>query len=183
VCPPRRATPGRIAAQPPTAGASLHAGLRVQRREAGKFTIMSLKNTTREEVYFRDKYICKYCGENLLNSVEKWHLTEVDHIVPKGGDDPQNLVVACRSCNMMKVGCDLNGISNQDEAIKRIKAFIEERKRYEASTIDGLRKWISQKDYIKPHDFKRTLEAQPASAERLNAEEQLQLNFENISAK
>lgn len=51
------------------------------------------------QVRQRDGGSCRYCGskENL----------SIDHIVPRcqgGGDEPENLVVACRSCNSRKGG-------------------------------------------------------------------------------
>jgi hypothetical protein len=50
-------------------------------------------------VFERDGEVCRYCGrtENL----------SVDHVVPRcqgGGDQLENLVVACRSCNSRKGG-------------------------------------------------------------------------------
>jgi len=52
-----------------------------------------------DQVFERDGERCRYCG-----AAE--HLT-VDHVVPRcqgGSDDPDNLVVACRSCNSRKGG-------------------------------------------------------------------------------
>lgn len=52
----------------------------------------------REEVFKRDGYICAYCGDE-----DGPH--EVDHIRPikrGGGNDLDNLCVACRPCNVSK---------------------------------------------------------------------------------
>jgi len=50
-------------------------------------------------VYERDGARCRYCGATERLSV--------DHVVPRcqgGGDEPENLVVACKSCNSRKGG-------------------------------------------------------------------------------
>ena len=53
---------------------------------------------TREIIFSRDNYICRYCGA----------LAEhIDHVIPvcKGGtNDLDNLVAACASCNLSKGG-------------------------------------------------------------------------------
>lgn len=49
----------------------------------------------------RDSYTCAYCGD-VAN--------EVDHIVPLkrgGSDDSENLVAACRVCNIRKKDADV----------------------------------------------------------------------------
>jgi 5-methylcytosine-specific restriction endonuclease McrA len=56
----------------------------------------SLWKKIRERVLRRDSYICYYCGQDA---------DTVDHIVPiakGGGDEMDNLVAACRSCNYSK---------------------------------------------------------------------------------
>ena len=55
---------------------------------------------TRFEVLRRDSYTCRYCGAQAPDVP----LT-VDHVVPValgGGDEPSNLVTACRDCNYGK---------------------------------------------------------------------------------
>lgn len=52
----------------------------------------------RTEVYRRDAYTCRYCGQ-------KGGSLECDHVVPvsRGGDSTlDNLVTACRACNRSK---------------------------------------------------------------------------------
>lgn len=51
-----------------------------------------------ETVRLRDGNLCAYCGDTLGPF-------EIDHIIPwalGGGHDPENLTVACRSCNRSK---------------------------------------------------------------------------------
>lgn len=52
----------------------------------------------RLQVFERDGYVCRYCG------VYTGH-PHCDHVLPKsrgGSDEPDNLVTACRSCNLSK---------------------------------------------------------------------------------
>ena len=53
----------------------------------------------------RDRYTCQYCGLDGLRSFESSLIMTVDFVVPrsrKGKKDPNNLVTACRPCNVMK---------------------------------------------------------------------------------
>jgi hypothetical protein len=55
---------------------------------------------TRFEVFKRDSFTCRYCGQKSPDVI-----LEVDHVVPVcdgGSDDPINLVTACWSCNRGK---------------------------------------------------------------------------------
>jgi CRISPR/Cas system Type II protein with McrA/HNH and RuvC-like nuclease domain len=52
------------------------------------------------DVILSSSGMCAWCSVNLLNQD-----FEIDHIIPladKGAHDPQNLVVACPSCNRQK---------------------------------------------------------------------------------
>lgn len=54
----------------------------------------------RFEILKRDDFRCKYCGRNWKDVS-----LEVDHIIPKkewGKDTMENLITACRECNMWK---------------------------------------------------------------------------------
>ena len=53
-------------------------------------------------VFERDRGICQYCGMDLLQNFEHYQMSSVDHIKPRcrgGGDEPDNLVLACQGCN------------------------------------------------------------------------------------
>lgn len=59
---------------------------------------MAVSKRTRYEVLRRDNFTCRYCrsSDNPLT---------VDHVTPTalgGGDDPSNLVAACKDCNAGK---------------------------------------------------------------------------------
>lgn len=51
---------------------------------------------SRRAVFARDEHRCQYCGG---------HADSIDHVIPKsrgGGHDWENLVAACRPCNLTK---------------------------------------------------------------------------------
>lgn len=61
---------------------------------------MAISKRTRFEVMTRDGHACRYCGASAPDA----KLT-IDHVVPialGGGDEPSNLVAACRDCNAGK---------------------------------------------------------------------------------
>ncbi len=54
-------------------------------------------------VWRRAKWKCEYCDCDLLASDgEYFYGSHVDHIVPGGGDDIENLALACKTCNFIK---------------------------------------------------------------------------------
>jgi 5-methylcytosine-specific restriction endonuclease McrA len=53
----------------------------------------------------RDRYCCQYCGLDAMSSFENSLIMTVDFIHPrahKGKKNPENLVTACRPCNVIK---------------------------------------------------------------------------------
>ena len=61
---------------------------------------MTLSVRTRFEVFKRDRFTCRYCGQTPPQV-----LLEVDHILPRaagGGDETENLVTSCQDCNRGK---------------------------------------------------------------------------------
>ena len=55
---------------------------------------------SRREVFVRDEYLCQYCAETTIEPT-------VDHVVPRrlgGRRRWENLVTACRRCNLRKAG-------------------------------------------------------------------------------
>jgi hypothetical protein len=61
---------------------------------------MAVSRRLRFEVLRRDNHTCRYCGGTAPDVV----LT-VDHVIPRalgGGDEPSNLVAACKDCNSGK---------------------------------------------------------------------------------
>ena len=65
--------------------------MKVHKNNTAKFKAQRIR------VLNRDAYTCYYCGID--------NATHVDHVVPKamgGGDELDNLVAACASCNQRK---------------------------------------------------------------------------------
>jgi 5-methylcytosine-specific restriction endonuclease McrA len=59
-------------------------------------------NLTRDNIYFRDRYCCQYCGRQ-----KKQRELTIDHVIPickDGGRSWSNLVSACFPCNQKKGG-------------------------------------------------------------------------------
>jgi len=55
------------------------------------------------EVFRRADGHCEYCGKDLFASSDAFYFErEFDHIVPTGGDGPENRALACRPCNFIK---------------------------------------------------------------------------------
>jgi 5-methylcytosine-specific restriction endonuclease McrA len=53
----------------------------------------------------RDRYRCQYCGLDAMANFENSLVMTVDFIIPRafeGGKKPENLVAACRACNVIK---------------------------------------------------------------------------------
>lgn len=68
----------------------------------------SLSKKTRFEVFKRDSFTCQYCGSHPPKVI-----LHVDHINPValgGGNDIDNLVTACESCNQGKSDRSLSDI-------------------------------------------------------------------------
>jgi len=68
------------------------------------------KPLTSEEgrrVLERDRYRCQYCGLDGVSSFENSLVMTVDFVHPrahKGKKNPENLITACRPCNVIKGG-------------------------------------------------------------------------------
>ena len=78
-----------------------------------------------QAIYERDNFTCQYCGISGASDFEAWwhaNLT-IDHIKPKkhGGatNDPNNLVVSCRSCNHYKGQEDCANIEDAKRIVVR----------------------------------------------------------------
>ena len=96
---------------------------------------MRVRAKTWRQVFERDKGICQYCEINLLGSFSSYWSATVDHVVAVaagGGDELENLVLACPACN---------GLLSRSEQLTTFadrKAFIMKRT---AEEIDGYTDW------------------------------------------
>ncbi len=57
------------------------------------------------KVFGRDHFKCQYCGLDGLHHFENWLVLTIDHVHPRahgGARKMDNLVTACRPCNLMK---------------------------------------------------------------------------------
>ena len=73
-----------------------------------KFFTGPAPRLTRDEamkVFKRDHFKCQYCGLDGKHNFEHWLVLTIDHIHPHahgGTRRMDNLVTACRPCNLMK---------------------------------------------------------------------------------
>jgi predicted restriction endonuclease len=79
-----------------------------------------------QSVYERYGFKCAYCGLDGSGDFERWFSANfaVDHIKPTkhgGTDDPDNLALACHSCNLYKGATDCNSIDQAKEIIHQKK--------------------------------------------------------------
>ena len=65
---------------------------------------MGLNQEQRQRIFRRDNFTCQYCGLDASTEFEKWYYANlnVDHINPDAGDNDENLITACRTCNSIK---------------------------------------------------------------------------------
>lgn len=66
-------------------------------RHRNKMRDRKIPKSLREYILKRDNYECQYCGSQTR--------LEIDHIFPfsrGGGNEPENLQVLCKSCNLEK---------------------------------------------------------------------------------
>lgn len=95
---------------------------------------MSLSKKTRFEIFKRDGWSCRYCGQKPPGVV-----LEIDHVVPvvEGGkDDPFNLVTSCFDCNRGKGKRPLNDeaastllepdFATTKERLEQLKAYYQD---------------------------------------------------------
>lgn len=79
---------------------TVHSIIAVKRSARHKYTRRTIPPLNNRELFFRDAYLCMYCGNKFSPAL----LTR-DHVIPlsKGGRDKwSNVVTACRHCNTKK---------------------------------------------------------------------------------
>jgi len=83
-----------------------------------------------QSIYERDKFKCQYCELDASKDFETWwHANlNIDHIQPKshgGTNDPTNLVVACRACNLYKGSAPCRSLDEARQIVREKRAQAE----------------------------------------------------------
>src|SRR5262245_64074265 len=73
-----------------------------------------IRQEKRLAIYLRDGLACAYCGEG----IEDGAVLTLDHVVPRGGNEKENLVTACLRCNSAR------GKRNVAEFIRATAAYL-----------------------------------------------------------
>lgn len=84
---------------------------------------MNISYLKRERIHKNSEYKCVYCGKSLEEMIFYKTYT-IDHKIPiakGGGNEEENLVISCRSCNSRK------GTKTHNQYIKFINIYKTER--------------------------------------------------------
>ena len=87
------------------------------------------------QAQIRDKFICQYCGEDGLASIENWRNSTVDHFIPivsGGTTDLDNLKTSCRYCNSLKH-------RQLFKSVEEVIEYIRKRKEEDSSFVEKIR--------------------------------------------
>jgi len=79
------------------------------------------------QVRVEDGCICSYCGLSGDGDFSIWMNLGIDHIVPRGGDGPDNKTLACGECNTLKGKYRPNG-TTREERIADARRYVEEKR-------------------------------------------------------
>jgi 5-methylcytosine-specific restriction endonuclease McrA len=95
-----------------------------------------------QQIYERDNFKCRYCGWDGLKDFESWFIANfnVDHIKPAslgGNNNAENLVLACRACNLYKGKVDCNSFEEARDLVNRKRAEAENWYRKNVLKIDS----------------------------------------------
>lgn len=81
--------------------------------------------------YERDHFTCVYCGFD-GRTFDGWMQLSIDHVLPRssgGGDDPNNLVVACRACNCITSRMSFPTETPRDQIVEAKRNRVKERRK------------------------------------------------------
>jgi len=84
---------------------------------------MPVSARARFDVFKRDNFTCRYCG-----NASPVVVLEVDHVIPVctgGGDDLMNLVTSCWECNRGKSGVPLSQVVTGEDPHDRAVMLLE----------------------------------------------------------
>jgi 5-methylcytosine-specific restriction endonuclease McrA len=98
-------------------------------------------------VWRRARYRCEYCDADLLACVDDYFYgSHVDHIVPGAGNDPENLALACKTCNFIKSDrnfADADRALSRAEIVAKAKYFIAKRRRLNNERLRRVRELLA----------------------------------------
>ena len=78
---------------------------------------------------FRAAFKCEYCERNLLKDADSYVLWQKDHIQRHGGDDVENLALACLICNArLKNRWEPPREGNRAAQIEAVKTYLSDRR-------------------------------------------------------
>ena len=90
---------------------------------------MSKSNPFRKRlnVFIRDNWHCRFCGQDLLADEQSLRLATIDHLIPSnlgGNNDQDNLVTCCWLCNQAKGDIPVINIADARKLIRRRRQTI-----------------------------------------------------------
>lgn len=114
---------------------------------------MSVTKTARFEIFKRDGFQCRYCGQTPPAVI-----LEVDHVIPvseAGADDKENLITACFDCNRGKGARSLgqvikpleqtaDEIAERERQITAYQRLLRDKKRHEEDEVDAVEKVFTE---------------------------------------
>ena len=92
--------------------------------------VLFISNAEESDVFKKCHFTCVYCGFD-GRTFDGWMQLSVDHIMPRhlGGDEaPENLVVACRSCNSITNRMTFEPGTSKSEIIRRKQEKVRTRR-------------------------------------------------------
>lgn len=127
----------------------------------------AIKQSIRFDIFNRDGFKCSYCWK----SPDQWAKLQIDHIIPVAmwwGNEVENLVTACRDCNIWKskklIGSKINNrdmkqetkdIKEQIKILNEYYEYLREAKELERkkNDLDLFRElsWSDPTDFRVPH--------------------------------
>lgn len=134
---------------------------------------MAISKRTRFEILRRDEHTCQYCGAKAPEVT-----LHIDHVVPValgGSDKPENLVAACKDCNVgkssiapgsplvQKLSAEASAYAlGMADKMTRFRADVESLEDYETEFVDLWNAWGRGSDDNRttmplPHDYRMTL--------------------------
>jgi hypothetical protein len=106
---------------------------------------------------------CEYCRSGFFASIENYYAFEVEHIVPRGrgpeiDEAPENLTVACRTCNRLKRRWDprskVGELATREQLIKAAREYVIKQRQEKSARIkeeqDEALRILARKRAVKP---------------------------------